>query len=148
MERDGSPREVSGGCDGHELGIARLPLAPVSPRVGLCQTAAGPHRPDGRSTTEHMEDEEEQMSVTVLVNPKSLTHEMYGKATERLRAAGQADPKGRTFHVCSGSGDKLSVFEVWNSREDYQAFGAVLMPILADVGIEPGQPKRNSVVVN
>ena len=88
------------------------------------------------------------MAVTVLVTPKSLTKEMYDKAMNRLQAAGQGEPKGRTFHVCSGSGDKLSVFEVWNSSADFEAFGAVLMPILADVGIDPGQPKIDPVVIH
>jgi hypothetical protein len=89
----------------------------------------------------------ESMAVTVLVTPKSLTKEMYAKAMDRLQAAGQREPKGRTFHVCSGSADKLSVFEVWNSSADFEAFGAVLMPILADVGIDPGQPKIDPVVI-
>ena len=86
------------------------------------------------------------MAVTVLVSPKSLTKELYAKAVERLAASGHGTPKGRTFHVCSGSGDKLSVFEVWDSPADFEAFGAALMPILAEVGIEPGQPQIAPVV--
>jgi hypothetical protein len=66
-----------------------------------------------------------------------LTKEMYDKAMNRLQAAGQGEPKGRTFHVCSGSGDKLSVFEVWNSSGDFEAFGAVLMPMSASIRVSP-----------
>ena len=32
------------------------------------------------------------------------------------------------------------VSEIWDSREQWQAFGERLMPVLADVGIQPGEP--------
>ena len=32
------------------------------------------------------------------------------------------------------------VYDIWDSPESFQAFGQVLMPILADVGVDPGQP--------
>jgi hypothetical protein len=32
------------------------------------------------------------------------------------------------------------VYEIWDSPESFQAFGEVLMPILAEVGIDPGEP--------
>jgi hypothetical protein len=32
------------------------------------------------------------------------------------------------------------VFEVWDKQESFDAFGAALMPILGEVGIDPGQP--------
>jgi hypothetical protein len=32
------------------------------------------------------------------------------------------------------------VYQVWESPESFEAFGATLMPILAVVGIDPGKP--------
>jgi hypothetical protein len=32
------------------------------------------------------------------------------------------------------------VYDVWDSQENFDAFGQTLMPILAEVGIDPGQP--------
>ena len=86
------------------------------------------------------------MALAVIFSPKSLTKELYTNAVQRLQAAGHGDPKGRTFHVCYGSGDKLTVFEVWDSPADFEAFGAALMPILTEVGIEPGEPQIAPVV--
>jgi hypothetical protein len=34
---------------------------------------------------------------------------------------------------------KLRVSETWDSRAQLEAFGVRLMPVLAEVGIEPGQ---------
>jgi hypothetical protein len=31
--------------------------------------------------------------------------------------------------------------EIWDSREQFDAFGERLMPVLKDVGIEPGEPE-------
>ena len=31
--------------------------------------------------------------------------------------------------------------EIWDSREQFAAFGERLMPILAEVGINPGEPE-------
>jgi hypothetical protein len=32
------------------------------------------------------------------------------------------------------------VYDIWDSPESFQAFGQVLMPILADLGVDPGEP--------
>ena len=39
-------------------------------------------------------------------------------------------------HVLFGSEDNLTVSEIWSSREEFQAYGEKLMPILSDIGIE------------
>ena len=36
---------------------------------------------------------------------------------------------------------KLRVSEIWESQEKFAAFGERLMPILAEVGIDPGMPE-------
>jgi hypothetical protein len=40
------------------------------------------------------------------------------------------------LHVFFGSEGSLKVSEIWDSREQLQAFGERLMPMLADIGIE------------
>jgi hypothetical protein len=34
----------------------------------------------------------------------------------------------------------VQVFDVWESQESFEAFGATLLPIMAAAGVEPGQP--------
>ncbi len=37
-------------------------------------------------------------------------------------------------------GPNVHVFDVWESQEDFERFGEVLMPILQEPGIDPGEP--------
>jgi hypothetical protein len=45
------------------------------------------------------------------------------------------------YHVCFGQDGDLRVSEIWDSREMLEAFGERLMPILSEVGIQPGDPE-------
>ena len=76
------------------------------------------------------------MSIVVRFNPASLTAEQYDETIRRLEAAGDFPPDGLDYHVCFGSDGSLTVSEIWDSREQLEAFGERLMPILADVGIQ------------
>ncbi|HTE86803.1 MAG TPA: hypothetical protein VK821_18975 [Dehalococcoidia bacterium] len=80
------------------------------------------------------------MSIGVYVHPASLTAQQYDDAFRRLEQAGAGKPKGRIFHSCFGESGGLSVYEAWESQADYDAFGKTLMPILAEIGIDPGTP--------
>jgi hypothetical protein len=42
------------------------------------------------------------------------------------------------YHVCFGTDGNLRVSEIWDSQEKWEAFREQLLPILADVGIQPG----------
>jgi hypothetical protein len=83
------------------------------------------------------------MSIVVRFNPTNLTAELYDATTSKLEAAGIAfPPEGMDYHVCFGSADSLRVSEIWDSREQFEAFGERLMPALADAGIEfSGEPE-------
>jgi hypothetical protein len=82
------------------------------------------------------------MSIVVRFAPASLTAQKYDEAVRRLEeAGGEYPPAGLDYHVCFGSDGSLLVSEIWDSREQFEAFGARLMPILAEVGIEPGTPE-------
>ena len=73
-------------------------------------------------------------------SPVSMNVEQYEDVLKRLEAAGQGAPKGRVYHSAFGANDHLMVFDIWEDQASFEAFGPILMPILAEVGIDPGQP--------
>ena len=81
------------------------------------------------------------MSVVVRFTPQSLTAQKYDESVRRLREAGEFPPDGLDYHVCFGSEGNLRVSEIWDSKEQLEAFGERLMPLLAEVGIDPGKPE-------
>jgi hypothetical protein len=81
------------------------------------------------------------MSVLIRFAPASLTAQQYDESVRRLEQAGAWPPDGLDYHVCFGSGGNLRVSEIWDSQEQLDAFGERLMPVLAEVGIEPGEPE-------
>jgi hypothetical protein len=81
------------------------------------------------------------MSIVVRFAPASLTAEQYDESVRRLKDAGLFPPDGMDYHVCFGTEGNLRVSEIWDSREQLEAFGERLMPLLAEVGIDPGKPE-------
>jgi hypothetical protein len=83
------------------------------------------------------------MSVVVRYHPVSLTAEKYDATSSQMEAAeGLWPPEGLDYHVCFGTDGNLMVSEIWDSREQWEAFGERLMPMLADAGIEfSGEPE-------
>ncbi|MEA2335145.1 MAG: hypothetical protein QOG40_1635 [Solirubrobacteraceae bacterium] len=81
------------------------------------------------------------MSILIRFTPASLTAEQYDETIRRLQANGPWPPDGLEYHVCFGSEGNLRVSEIWDSREQLDAFGERLMPVLSDVGIQPGEPE-------
>ncbi|HKG02060.1 MAG TPA: hypothetical protein VKB03_02675 [Conexibacter sp.] len=81
------------------------------------------------------------MSILVRFAPASLTQEQYDASVGRLEQEGIFPPEGMDFHVCFGTEPSLRVSEIWDSREQWEAFGERLMPVLADIGIQPGEPE-------
>ena len=82
------------------------------------------------------------MSIVVRFNPTSMTAAKYDDTLPKIEAAGAFPPDGLDYHVCFGSDGNLRVSEIWDSREQFAAYGERLMPILADTGIEfSGEPE-------
>jgi hypothetical protein len=83
------------------------------------------------------------MSVLIRFAPSSrTTTEQYDETVRRLQDAGDFPPDGMEYHVCFLSQDgNVRVSEIWDSREQLDAFGERLRPVLADVGIDPGEPE-------
>jgi hypothetical protein len=72
--------------------------------------------------------------------PSTMAAHQYDEAVKRLKKAGAGHPAGRTYHVCFGGGDHVSVFDLWTSQAAFDKFGKTLVPILHELGVEPGQP--------
>jgi hypothetical protein len=82
------------------------------------------------------------MSVLIrFAPPGATTTEQYDETIRRLQETGQFPPEGMEYHVCFLSDGNVRVSEIWDSQEQLDAFGERLMPVLADVGIDPGEPE-------
>jgi hypothetical protein len=81
------------------------------------------------------------VSVLIRFAPASLTVEQYDEAVRRIQENGEWPPDGMEYHVWFGSDGNLRVSEIWDSQEQLDAFGERLMPVLSEIGIEPGQPE-------
>ena len=86
------------------------------------------------------------MSIVVRFTPAGLTAEQYGEAVRKLEDQGAFPPEGLDYHVCFGPDGDLRVSEIWDSPEQFQAFGERLLPILAAAGIEFSAPPEISEV--
>ena len=80
------------------------------------------------------------MALGIYFVHEGFTPEKYKSAIQQLEKAGAGSPKGRTFHVALESDGAIQVFDIWESREDFDAFGSTLMPILAELGIGLNEP--------
>jgi hypothetical protein len=81
------------------------------------------------------------MAIAIYFHPESISASQYGAAIERLDAAGAGSPPGRLHHSCFGPPDHVMVYDVWDSEESFQKFGRTLMPLLDEMGLDPGQPQ-------
>ena len=72
------------------------------------------------------------MSVLVRFSPPSLTAEQYDAVLARLYEEGIQPAPGLELEVCFGSGDQMKVSVLFDSKEDLDAFGARLQPILTN----------------
>ncbi len=85
------------------------------------------------------------MAITLLFTPPSMDAKQYDEIIKRLENAGASAPAGRLYHVCFGTGSSLRVLDVWASQDAFNAFGQTLMPILQQLGVDPGQPEVTEV---
>jgi hypothetical protein len=83
------------------------------------------------------------MSVLIRFAPTSATTttEQYDETIRRFEEGGDFPPDGLEYHVCFLQDGNVRVSEIWDSREQADAFAQRLMPLLAEVGIDPGEPE-------
>jgi hypothetical protein len=80
------------------------------------------------------------MALGFYFSPQSFTAEQYDEVIRRLEAAGAGSPPGRSYHCAFSSDGGLHVFDVWDSQESFQKFGETLIPIMNELGTDPGEP--------
>ena len=80
------------------------------------------------------------MALGLYFAPVSMSVDQYNDCISRLKKAGAGHPPGRRYHAAFGTGDKVQVFDVWDSQEAFDKFGQTLMPIMQSMGVDPGKP--------
>ncbi len=80
------------------------------------------------------------MALGIYFVHEGFTPEKYNNAIKQLEAAGAGSPKGRTYHCALESNGAIQVFDIWESQEDFDAFGEKLVPILSDLGVDLQEP--------
>jgi hypothetical protein len=81
------------------------------------------------------------MSILVrFTGAPSMTAEKYDDTIPLIEAAGEFPPDGLEYHVAFSTGGDFRVSEIWDSKEQFEAFGERLMPILAANGVELAGP--------
>jgi hypothetical protein len=81
------------------------------------------------------------MALGFYFAPRSFSKEQYDEVISRLDATGAGSPPGRSYHCAFVAGGGVHVFDVWDSQESFEKFGETLVPIMADVGSDPGEPQ-------
>ncbi len=81
------------------------------------------------------------MSILVrFTGAPGMTAEKYDDTLPLIEAAGEFPPDGLEYHVAFSTGGDFRVSEIWDSREQFEAFGERLMPLLAANGVELAGP--------
>ena len=81
------------------------------------------------------------MSILVrFTGAPGMSAEKYDATMPNIEASGEFPPAGLEYHVAFNSGGSFRVSEIWDSKEQFEAFGQRLMPILAANGIELAGP--------
>ncbi|MBI4202821.1 MAG: hypothetical protein HY532_06910 [Chloroflexi bacterium] len=77
------------------------------------------------------------MAITAVFDIQRMSAAQYDAVIRELEVTGNGNPEGRRFHVASPRGQGWYVVDIWDSPEELQAFGQVLMPLLARHGVDP-----------
>ena len=80
------------------------------------------------------------MALGFYITGKGFTQAKYDETTAQLEQAGAGAPDGRISHVALETDGEIQVFDIWESQEAFDAFGATLVPILTAAGIEINEP--------
>ena len=78
------------------------------------------------------------MAIAVLFEFPGESIEKYDRSIEEYPEA--RDQPARSVHVCFKTENGWGVFDVWESPEAFEAFGAVLGPAMQKIGLS-GTPK-------
>ena len=76
------------------------------------------------------------MAIVAIFEVNGADSSKYDEVIRRLTEIGELVPDGQMYHICYGDRQSLQVIEVFENQAKLNAFGAKLMPILQEVGIE------------
>jgi len=93
-----------------------------------------------QATARTAQGDRDRIALGFYITAKGFTQERYDTTTVQLEEAGVGAPDGRISHVALETNGEIQVFDVWESQEAFDAFGATLLPILAAAGIELSEP--------
>ena len=85
------------------------------------------------------------MAVVIKFKHAGFTEAKYQDAISKLAAAGQGNPKGRSFHVSYGDSSGVDILDIWESMEEFEAFGKILIPILTSLKLNLGKPDIENI---
>jgi hypothetical protein len=82
------------------------------------------------------------MALGFYFQPTGFTRDVYDETIKELERAGFGFGKvpGRTFHCAMEIDGSIAVFDVWESKEQFEKFGQTLMPIMSKLDADPGEP--------
>jgi hypothetical protein len=89
-----------------------------------------------RKAYEPILTKEEEMAIIAMFEVNGANSSKYDEVIRRLTKIGQKVPDRQLYHICYGDRQRLQVIDVFESRAKLDAFGAKLMPILQDLGIQ------------
>jgi hypothetical protein len=70
----------------------------------------------------------------------------YDAVSERLQASDAAAPQGLLVHTAGFTGNGFRIFEVWESREDFERFlNDRLMPIVQDIAPDDDRQPETTI---
>ena len=75
------------------------------------------------------------MAIVVEFNAPGMTASQYDSVLSELESKGVGSPDGRVYHVAAPSPDGWFVVDVWESQEQFDRFGDVLVPTLQEAGV-------------
>jgi len=78
--------------------------------------------------------------IGVYMTSESMTVEKYNQIDAKLRESTGAVPTGLILHTVFKQDEGVAIFDVWESQEAFAAMGPVLMPIIAEFGVEMTPP--------
>ena len=82
------------------------------------------------------------MSIVVRFATSNLTKQQYESVHKALEDSGTWPADGCLIHVSFGDEHDLHVSEIWESREQLEAFGETLRPHLEAAGVQfSGEPE-------
>jgi hypothetical protein len=81
------------------------------------------------------------MALIAHFTPRGMDEKKYAEILRRLEAAGAGSPTGRLHHACYGDRRALCVTDVFDTPQNFEAFGRTLFPILAALEVDLGQPE-------